>query len=241
MKLLFSLILIFTIAFNGAYSTKTFSPPSININSENESCFGSSFVGFTTTYITNSLNAFLPGNNGQAPEQHIFYESGLISYDFENQLFFSSFVENDIKTNITSYGYTWLFGKNNTEYYVPKDNSICYIVDQDATLPSKLPSFSPAGSSEIGVIPVSVISINDPEMTQYTSETILFTSDCTPMIYSVNNLVYQPFGNALTNFFYYAPSPAQDYFQLPAICDDATPIESSKLSKTSRSILNKFK
>ncbi|EAL62221.1 hypothetical protein DDB_G0290411 [Dictyostelium discoideum AX4] len=241
MKLLFSLILIFTIAFNGAYSTKTFSPPSININSENESCFGSSFVGFTTSYITSCVNAFLPGNNGQAPEQHIFYETGLVSYDFHNQLFYNSFVENDINTNTTSYGYSWIFGKNNTEYYLPQDKAICYIVDQEATLPSKLPSLSPAGSSEIGVTPVSVISINDPEMSLYTSETILVTSDCTPMIYSVGNLIFGPDGNSLTNFFYYAPSPSQDYFQLPAICDDATPIESSKLSKTSRSILNKFK
>ncbi|KAM9975114.1 hypothetical protein ACTFIW_008589 [Dictyostelium discoideum] len=241
MKLLFSLILIFTIAFNGAYSIKTFSPSSINTNSESGTCFGSSFVGFTTSYITNSLNAFFPGENGQAPEQQIFYESGLVSYDFDNQLFYSDFVENNIKTNITSYGYSWIFGKNNTEYYIPMDKAICYIVDQDASLPSKLPSFYPAGSSEIGVTPVSVISINDPEMSEYTSETLLFTSDCTPMIYSVGNLITEQIGNALTNFFFYAPSPSQDYFQLPAICDDATPIESSKLSKTSRSILNMFK
>ncbi|KAM9993713.1 hypothetical protein ACTFIZ_011667 [Dictyostelium cf. discoideum] len=241
MKLLFSLILIFTIAFNVAYSTKTFSTSNININSENQSCFGSSFVGFTTSYITNSINAFFPGSNGQEPEQHIFYESGLISYDFDNQLFFSNFMENDIKTNTTSFGYTWLFGKNNTEYYVPKDQTVCYIVDQDASLPSKLPSFSPAGSSEIGNTPVSVISINDPEMSKYTAETILFASDCTPMIYSVSNLEFQPMGNAVTNLFYYTPSPLPVYFQLPPICNDATPIGSSKLSTTSRSILNKFK
>ncbi|KAN0023814.1 hypothetical protein ACTFIV_008201 [Dictyostelium citrinum] len=240
MKLLFSLILIFTIAFNVAYSTKSFNPSSININKESQSCFGESFVGFTTTYITNSVGAFFPGNNGQAPEQHIFYESGTISYDFQNQLFYSSFLENDIKANTTSFGYTWIFGKNNTEYYVPKDGSICYIVDQEASLPSQLPVLTPAGSSEIGVTPVNIVSINDPKTDGYTAETILFTSDCTPMIYSVSNLVYQPSGDAITNFFYYSPAPSSDYFQLPPICNKALPIESSKLSKTSRAILNKF-
>ncbi|KAN0038251.1 hypothetical protein ACTA71_000423 [Dictyostelium dimigraforme] len=240
MKLLFSLILIFTIAFNGAYSTKSFDQSNINTKKSTESCFGESFVGFTSSYITNSVNAFFPGNNGENPEQQLFSETGLISYDYVNQLFYSNFYENNIKANTTSSGSTYIFGKNNTEYYVPQGSSNCYIVDQEATLPSTLPSLSPDGNSVIGVTPVSVFSINDPKMSSYTAETILVTDDCTPMIYSVGNLRFQPTGEGLTNFFYYSPSPASDYFTLPSICYNPLPIESSKLSKTSRTILNKF-
>ncbi|KAK5579668.1 hypothetical protein RB653_009353 [Dictyostelium firmibasis] len=241
MKLLFSLILIFSIALNVSNSTKTLNPLNINIKESNPTCFSeSSFVGFTTAYIFNSINAFFPGENGQPPKQDTFYESGTISYDFQNQLYYNQFYELDISSNLTTTATTWIFGKNSTQYFIPTNDATCYIVSKDATLPSQMPLLFPAGSSEIGITPTQVLSITDTKMANYTAETLLVTSDCTPMIYSVSNLEYVAPGEALMNFFFYATEPNENLFQLPSLCAEPTPVESSKLSKSTKSILNMF-
>ncbi|KAM9964618.1 hypothetical protein ACTFIW_004391 [Dictyostelium discoideum] len=233
MKLLLSLILIFTIAFNCGQSLKL----GTNNNVGQQQCFTSSSnlpTGYSTSFVQIAFNANTPTADGDIT-QTSYMESGTVDIDFVSGQLYVDF-EMDTENSVTK-GKLWGFNGNNTQYVNIElnGNEYCFL----ETLTYSIPVFENlkyVSDAEIGSVECDLFMY--PSILGNSTNQYLFVdkSDCSLISASAQNTNGTPSGNSLTNFYYYEPSADSSYFQLPSICLNSPILSQPKL----KSLLNKI-
>ncbi|KAN0022741.1 hypothetical protein ACTFIU_005477 [Dictyostelium citrinum] len=243
MKLLLSLILIFTIAFNCGQSFKLGVNSNIDYSKiknkvNQQQCFTSSSdlpTGYSTSFTQISFNSNTPTSNGGIT-QTSYAESGSISVDFVGGQFYVDF-EMDTEYSVTK-GKLWGFSGNNTQYVNIELNGSQYCFEEPLTYP--LPNFNNlkyVSDAQVGSVDCDLFMY--PNILGNNSDQYLFVdkSDCSIISSSSQNTNDTPTGYSLTNFYYYEPTADTSNFQLPTICLNAESIPSQPKLK---SLLNKL-
>ncbi|KAM9966110.1 hypothetical protein ACTFIR_006302 [Dictyostelium discoideum] len=242
MKLLLSLILIFTIAFNCGQSLKLGTNNNVDYSKlENkvgqQQCFTSSSnfpTGYSTSFVQIAFNANTPTANGDIT-QTSYMESGTVDIDFVGGQLYVDF-EMDTENSVTK-GKLWGFNGNNTQYVNIElnGNEYCFL----ETLTYSIPVFENlkyVSDAEIGSVECDLFMY--PSILGNSTNQYLFVdkSDCSLISASAQNTNGTPSGNSLTNFYYYEPSADSSFFQLPSICLNSPILSQPKL----KSLLNKI-
>ncbi|KAM9966107.1 hypothetical protein ACTFIR_006299 [Dictyostelium discoideum] len=242
MKLLFSLILLFTIAFNCGKSFKLGVNNNVDYSKlENkvgqQQCFTSSSnfpTGYSTSFVQIAFNANTPTANGDIT-QTSYMESGTVDIDFVSGQLYVDF-EMDTENSVTK-GKLWGFNGNNTQYVNIElnGNEYCFL----ETLTYSIPVFENlkyVSDAEIGSVECDLFMY--PSILGNSTNQYLFVdkSDCSLISASAQNTNGTPNGNSLTNFYYYEPSADSSFFQLPSICLNSPILSQPKL----KSLLNKI-
>ncbi|EAL69144.1 hypothetical protein DDB_G0276603 [Dictyostelium discoideum AX4] len=242
MKLLLSLILLFTIAFNCGESLKLGVNNNVDFSKlENkvgqQQCFTSSSnfpTGYSTSFVQIAFNANTPTSNGDIT-QTSYMESGTVDIDFVGGQLYVDF-EMDTENSVTK-GKLWGFNGNNTQYVNIElnGNEYCFL----ETLTYSIPVFENlkyVSDAEIGSVECDLFMY--PSILGNSTNQYLFVdkSDCSLISASAQNANGSPSGNSLTNFYYYEPSADSSNFQLPSICLNSPILSQPKL----KSLLNKI-
>ncbi|KAK5584168.1 hypothetical protein RB653_005776 [Dictyostelium firmibasis] len=234
MKLLFSLLIMMTIAFN---CCKSFSLANNKIdyskfeNKVNQQqCFtssGSYPSGYSSSYVSLSFNGNYPTSNGGV-QQLSFLESGYIDIDFVGGQLFVNFLldEGNTKTK----GNLWAFSGNSTQYVSVNVNETDYCFQQPLIF--SVPSFNGlkyVTDFELGTVQCDMFEQNNVEG-NFTNQVLLVDkSDCSLLSGTTQN-INSPSGYTMTNFYYYTPAADQEFFQLPSICLNPPQSTKSKLN-----------
>ncbi|KAM9964619.1 hypothetical protein ACTFIW_004392 [Dictyostelium discoideum] len=242
MKLLLSLILIFTIAFNCGQSLKLGTNNNVDYSKlENkvgqQQCFTSSSyfpTGYSTSFVQIAFNANTPTSNGDIT-QTSYMESGTVDIDFVGGQLYVDF-EMDTENSVTK-GKLWGFNGNNTQYVNIElnGNEYCFLESLTYSIPV-FENLKYVSDAEIGSVECDLFMY--PSILGNSTNQYLFVdkSDCSLISASAQNTNGTPSGNSLTNFYYYEPSADSSYFQLPSICLNSPILSQPKL----KSLLNKI-
>ncbi|KAN0004071.1 hypothetical protein ACTFIZ_010215 [Dictyostelium cf. discoideum] len=243
MKLLLSLILIFTIAFNYGESLKLGLNNNIDYSklenqvNQQQQCFTSSSsfpTGYSTSFVQIAFNANTPTSNGDIT-QTSYMESGTVDIDFVGGQLYVDF-EMDTENSVTK-GKLWGFSGNNTQYVNIELNGNEYCFEEPLTY--SIPIFDLlkyVSDAEIGSVECDLFMY--PSILGNSTNQYLFVdkTDCSLISASAQNNNGTPSGNSLTNFYYYEPSADSSHFQLPSICLNSAISSQPKL----KSLSNRF-
>ncbi|KAN0030862.1 hypothetical protein ACTA71_009507 [Dictyostelium dimigraforme] len=241
MKLLLSLILIITIAFNSCQSfsigTNKIDYSKIKNQAEQQQCFttvGQFPTGYASSYAKLSFNGNSPTSSGI--QQSSFIESGFIDIDFLGEQLYVEFLFDDGTTK--SKGSFWGFGGNSTSYVSVNYNGTDYCFQQPLLIP--VPTFDGlkyVGDFELGTVQCDMFAGNPSNLNNSTSLLLLADkSDCSLISSSTENINNTPSGYTLTNFYYYMPYSLPLYFQLPNVCLNPPTSQQLKLKSSLPSI-----
>ncbi|KAN0036774.1 hypothetical protein ACTFIV_002085 [Dictyostelium citrinum] len=243
MKLLLSLILIFTIAFNCGQSFKLGVNSNIDYSKiknklNQQQCFTSISdlpTAYSTAFTQISFNSNTPTSNGGIT-QTSYMESGLVTMDLVGGQLYVDFLI-DTQSSETK-GKIWGFAGNNTQYVNIELNGSQYCFEEPLTYP--VPNFNNlkyVGDFEVGSVDCDLFMY--PTFLGNSTNQYLFVdkTDCSIISSSSQNTNDTPKGYSLTNFYYYQPTADPSFFQLPNICFNAESIQSLPKLK---SLLNKL-
>ncbi|KAN0042602.1 hypothetical protein ACTA71_011410 [Dictyostelium dimigraforme] len=238
MKLLLSLILIITIAFNNCSSfrldtNKIDYSKFENQQQQQQQCFASDSdlpKGYNSYYAQVSSNGNIPGPNG-AVEQLSYAESGYFDIDFIGQQMYVEFFFDDSK--VQNRGKLWGFTNNNTQYVSINVNGTdyCFYDQLSFSIPAAFNGLKYVGEALVGNIRSEVFK-GSPALGGSFIDQALFVdkTDCSLIISSSEN-INSPSGYSLLNFFSYQPYAESSNFQLPSICSNPISTHSNSLLK----------
>ncbi|KAN0030861.1 hypothetical protein ACTA71_009506 [Dictyostelium dimigraforme] len=242
MKLLFSLILIITIAINSCKSINIDSNridySKIENSLKQQQCFTSSGelpTGYQSEFVQFSFNGNFPGSGGNGIQQLSFFEKGFIDMDFVGEQLFVDYFFDDGQTQ--SLGKLWGFTSNSTQYLAVNINGSQYCIEQP--LQFTVPTFKGLtyiGDYEIGSVQCDVFE--GQSVTGNFTKQIAFVdkSDCS-FISSNGENINSPLGYTLMNLYKFQPSADPSYFQLPSTCFNQPPttlLKNSQIKKLSQ-------
>ncbi|KAN0040515.1 hypothetical protein ACTA71_008852 [Dictyostelium dimigraforme] len=223
MKLLLSLILIITIAFNCCKSfsmgTNKIDYSKIENQVGQQQCFTSSGqfpAGYASSYAILSFNGNYPTPSGI--QQSSFIETGFLNIDLVGEQLFVEFLFDN--GNSKTKGSLWGFGSNSTQYVSVDVNGTNYCFQQP--LSYSVPTFNGLRyitDFELGTVQCDMFEANPNDLGNSSKVVLLIDkSDCSLISGSTENINNTPSGYSLTNYYYYKPSADQSYFQLPSVC-----------------------
>ncbi|KAM9959143.1 hypothetical protein ACTFIR_000200 [Dictyostelium discoideum] len=223
MKLLFSLILVMTIALNCCKSfsmgTNKIDYSKIENQVGQQQCFTSSNqlpTGFASSYVMLSFNANHPTPSGI--QQSSYLESGFLNIDLVGQQLYVDFLFDN--GNTKTKGNLWGFGSNSTQYVSVNVNGTDYCFQQPLSyaVPA-IEGLSYITDFELGTVQCDMFAGSPSSLANTTNLVLLVDkSDCSLISASTENINNTPSGYSLTNYYYYNPSADSSYFQLPSIC-----------------------
>ncbi|KAN0055575.1 hypothetical protein ACTA71_008691 [Dictyostelium dimigraforme] len=237
MKMLLSLILIITIAFNNCSSfrmdTNKIDYSKFGNQVNQQQCFTSESdlpKGYNSYYSQVSSNGNVPGPNGGV-EQLSYAEFGYYDIDFVGQqMYVEYFFDNG---QVQNRGKLWGFTNNNTQYVSVNVNGTdyCFSDQLSFSIPTTFNILKYVGEALVGNVRSEVFK-GSPSLDSPFIDQSLFVdkTDCSLILSSSEN-INSPSGYTLLNFFSYQPNADSSFFQLPSIC-------SNPISTTSNSLLN---
>eukprot|EP01132_Coremiostelium_polycephalum_P008486 gene8486-10430_t len=206
---------------------------------DHHKCLKRGDKGYTTYFLVNSWNSYIPGPKGQLV-QASFYEYGTISVDFKNQRMRIDFnITGDHNGDIGNIGGSlWAFQSNKTLYIKSWKDGSCSQYPLTFDVPDGYPKNITTWVREvrIGKFKCQEFSITpQAPYTNVTSQRVLYdTKGCAVVSSYAKNVNSSNPGFMNAEYFDFKNHPTESLFDLPSACgasdDNEMEIEKPRLS-----------